>query len=62
MSALAKEVILWFFLGCMLVLIVMHAPGFAQATAAVGGQVDSMGNILTGSQVNNAVYSKQFTG
>jgi hypothetical protein len=56
-----KEILMWFFLGCALVAVVTHAPGFAQSVISVGGQVDNMGNILTGSQVNNAVYAKSFT-
>lgn len=55
------EIVLWFFLGCMLVLIVTHAPGFAQAVTAVGGEVQGLGTTLTGTKVTNAVYSKQFT-
>lgn len=56
------EIVLWFFLGSMLVLVVTHAPGFAQAVTAVGGEVNQMGTTLTGTNVTNAVYSKQFTG
>ena len=55
------EIVMWFFLGCMLVLIVTHAPGFAQAVTAVGTQGNAAGTILTGANVNNAVYSKSYT-
>lgn len=60
MAKTATELILWFFMGCIVVLIVTHAPGFAQATTAVGGQVQGMGTILTGTNVTNAVYSQSF--
>lgn len=55
------EIILWFFLGCIGVLIVTHAPGFAQAVTSVGTQVNSLGTTLTGTNVTNAVYSKSYT-
>lgn len=55
------EIILWFFLGCMLVLVVTHAPGFAQAVTAIGGEAQGLGTILTGTKVTNAVYAKSFT-
>lgn len=42
------HVILFFFIGAMLVLVVTHAAGFATATTAVGGQVANMGQILSG--------------
>lgn len=56
----ATEIVMWFFMGAILVLIVTHAPGFAQATTAVGGQLQGMGTILTGTNVTNAVYSQAF--
>lgn len=56
------EIVMWFFLGCMLVLIVTHAPGFAQAVSAVGSTTNSLGVTLTGANVGNAQYSKSFTG
>lgn len=55
------EIVMWFFLGCMLVLIVTHAPGFAQAVTAVGTQGNAMGTTLTGANVNNGVYAKSYT-
>lgn len=57
----AIKVILWFFMGALMVLVVTHAPGFAQAVQSVGGEVNSMGVTLTGANVNNAVYSKSYT-
>lgn len=57
---LGSEILLWFFLGCLGVLVVTHAPGFAQSVAAVGGQAQGMGTILTGANVGNAVYSKAY--
>lgn len=56
------EIVLWFFLGCMLVLIVTHAPGFAQAVSAVGSTTNSLGTTLTGANITNAQYSKTYTG
>lgn len=52
----AVELTIWFFGGCLLVLVVTHAPGFAQATGAVFTGVQGMGNTLTGAGVGNAVY------
>lgn len=43
------HVILFFFIGALLVLVVTHAAGFATATTAVGGQVANMGSLLAGS-------------
>ena len=61
MKSSIMEIILWSFLGSMAVLIVTHAPGFAQAVTAVGGQVNSIDTTLTGANVKNAQYSKTFT-
>lgn len=44
------EIILWFFMGAIAVLIVKNAKGFATATTAVGSQVQGMGLILTGAK------------
>lgn len=44
----AVKVILWFFLGAILVLIITHAKGFSTAVTATGGQVTNMGALLTG--------------
>lgn len=57
----AVKVILWFFMGALVVLVVTHAPGFAQAVQAVGGETNQLGVTLTGANVNNAVYSKSYT-
>ena len=43
-----SELISWFFLGCLVVLVVTHAEGFATATTAVGGQIRGAGALLTG--------------
>jgi len=43
------EIVMWFFLGCMLVLVVTHAPGFAAAVTAVGTEGNSMSTSLAGS-------------
>lgn len=52
----ATELIIWFFGGCLLVLVVTHAPGFALATNSVFTGIGGLGNTLTGSGVTNAVY------
>lgn len=44
----AVHVIMWVFIGALVVLIITHAKGFATATTAVGGQVDNAGYLLTG--------------
>lgn len=51
MQKTATEIIMWFFMGSILVLIVTHASGFAQAVDAVGKQVIGMGSVLSGAQV-----------
>lgn len=45
------HVILWLFVGALVVLIVTHAPGFATAVNAVGGQVTNDASLLTGAKV-----------
>jgi hypothetical protein len=55
------ELVMWFFVGAIIVLIVTHAPGFAQAVTAVGTQTNSLGTTLTGTNVTNAVYGKAYT-
>lgn len=47
MSSAAKFV-QWFFVGCLCVLVILHAANFATAVQAVGGQVTGAGKILTG--------------
>lgn len=54
----AVKVLLWFFLGCILVLIITHASGFSTAVTAAGGQVTNMGSLLTGNTtVSGAKWS-----
>ena len=43
------HLILWLFVGALLVLVVTHAKGFATAVSAVGGQVTNDATLLTGS-------------
>lgn len=43
------HVILWIFIGALVVLVVTHASGFASATNAVGGQVTNDAYLLSGS-------------
>ena len=42
------HIILWIFIGALVVLIVTHAPGFSTATTAVGGQVTNDASLLAG--------------
>lgn len=44
----AAHLIQWFFVGCLVVLIVLHAGNFATAVTAVGGEVRQDGKLLTG--------------
>jgi len=50
------QIITIFFIGSIIVLIVTHAPGFAQAGGTLFSGIEGMGNILTGANVGNAVY------
>lgn len=50
------EIVMWFFLGSLAVLVVMHARGFSEDVTAVGTQLSNMGTILTGANVQNAAY------
>lgn len=56
-----EKIITLFFLGCIAVLIITHAPGFAQAGGTLFSGVEGMGTILTGTNVSNATYSKKYT-
>ena len=42
------HLILWVFMGALLVLVVTHAAGFATAVSAVGGQVTKDATLLSG--------------
>jgi hypothetical protein len=42
------HLILWVFMGSLLVLVVTHAAGFATAVSAVGGQVTNDATLLSG--------------
>jgi hypothetical protein len=42
------HIILWIFIGALVVLIVTHASGFSTATTAVGGQVTNDASLLAG--------------
>lgn len=44
----AVHVLMWVFVGAIVVLIVTHASGFASATHAVGGQVTNTASLLAG--------------
>lgn len=42
------HIILWVFIGAIVVLVLTHAKGFATATSAVGGQVTNEAYLLSG--------------
>lgn len=42
------HLILWVFIGAIVVLIVTHAQGFSTAVSAVGGQVTNDASLLAG--------------
>jgi len=44
------HLVLWVFVGALVVLIVTHASGFATAVSAVGGQVTNDAALLAGYQ------------
>lgn len=45
------HLILWLFVGALVVLVVKNAKGFATAVNAVGGQITNDANLLAGNQV-----------
>ena len=49
----AIRVIMWIFMGALVVLIVTHAIGFATAVSAVGGQITNDASLLAGYDVSN---------
>jgi hypothetical protein len=44
----AIHLIMWVFVGAIIVLIITHASGFAQSVNAVGGQVTNDASLLAG--------------
>jgi hypothetical protein len=44
----AIHLVLWIFVGALVVLVVTHASGFATAVSAVGGQVTNNADLLAG--------------
>ena len=42
------HIILWIFIGALVVLVLTHGSGFSKATTAVGGQVTNDAYLLTG--------------
>lgn len=42
------HLVMWIFVGALLVLVVTHASGFATAVSAVGGQVTNDAALLAG--------------
>jgi hypothetical protein len=46
------HVIMWLFVGALVVLVVTHASGFATAVNAVGGQVTNDAGLLSGTGVS----------
>ena len=56
------HIILWIFMGALVVLIVTHARGFSTAVTAVGGQVTNDASLLAGYDVTrtpNVSYGSQ---
>lgn len=49
------HIILWVFIGALVVLVVTHAAGFATSVTAVGGQVTNDAALLAG-------YAPQVSG
>lgn len=45
----AIKVLLFVFIGALVVLVLTHASGFSTAVTAVGGQVSNIGSGLSGS-------------
>lgn len=48
------HLIMWIFVGALVVLVVKNAQGFATAVNAVGGQVTNDANLLAGNQVSTS--------
>lgn len=46
------HVVMWIFVGAIVVLIVKNASGFATAVNAVGGQVTNNASLLAGNNVS----------
>lgn len=46
--AKALGLIMWIFVGALVVLVVTHAKGFATAVNAVGGQITNDASLLAG--------------
>lgn len=56
------KVILFFFIGALVVLVVTHATGFATAVTATGGQVANMGALLSGAKTGQVSTGYQLGG
>lgn len=52
------KLILFFFGGCLIVLIVTHSSGFAQSFGAVTSGVQGLGSTLTGANVKGGSGTK----
>lgn len=48
------HLIMWIFVGALIVLIVTHAAGFSTAVNAVGGQVTNDASLLAGYEPGSA--------
>lgn len=48
------HLVMWVFVGALVVLVVTHAAGFATAVSAVGGQVTNDASLLAGYAPQNA--------
>ena len=53
------HIVLWIFIGALVVLVVTHPTGFASATNAVGGQVTNDASLLAGYVPANAKVNSQ---
>ena len=48
------HLVMWVFVGALVVLVVTHASGFATAVSAVGGQVTNDASLLAGYAPQNS--------
>lgn len=53
------HLVLWLFMGALVVLVVTHAGGFATAVTAVGGQVTNDASLLTGAGAQGGTGTAQ---
>lgn len=58
------HLIMWVFVGALMVLIITHAAGFSTAVSAVGGQVTNDASLLAGyaPAQSNGTHSASMAG